>query len=307
VGYLDADSFLGGEMKLSAAKMRGAIGRLAAQLGMDPASVAIGIQDLVVENMAAAARMHLAEKGRDPRAYTLMAFGGAGPVHAYALAKALKVARVVIPMGAGVISAFGFLVAAPTVDDVRGYPTPLRSANWERVAALYADMETRARELLRSPGTADEDVIVTRSADMRYLGQGFEIEVPLPHGVPDAGQHDMISIAFAETYDSVFGRTIRDGTPEIVNWRLSARRPGVDISLAYRPVGTEPRRGQRPIRFAGFGELAAGVYDRYALTPGTTIQGPAVFEERDSSFSVGPDCTVTVDARFNLIVDISPA
>src|SRR5439155_14216382 len=134
--------FLGGDLQLSVPAVEQAMRRLGEQVGIG-ARAAAGIEELVVENMAAATRMHLAEKGRDPREYTLMAFGGAGPVHAYALAKRLRISRIVIPAGAGVMSAFGFLVAAPTVDDVRGYPAPLISADWGRVAALYDDMESR--------------------------------------------------------------------------------------------------------------------------------------------------------------------
>ncbi|MEV5754928.1 hydantoinase/oxoprolinase family protein [Actinoallomurus sp. NPDC052308] len=144
-GYLDPDHFLGGELSLALPDVRRALDRLGAQLGVNTQTAAIGIQDLVIENMAAATRMQLAEKGRDPRAYSLTAFGGAGPVHAYALAKRLKLPRIIVPAGAGVMSAFGFLVAAPAVDDVRGYPTSLTSADWDKVASLYADMEARAR------------------------------------------------------------------------------------------------------------------------------------------------------------------
>src|SRR5262249_58539952 len=110
---------------------------------------------------------------------------------------------------AGVMSAFGLLVAAPAVDDVRGYPASLASVDWGRVAALYADMESMARRVLRAAGTLQ----LNRSADMRYAGQGFEISVPLPLGALDASGEDGIREAFADTYRSVFGRTVRDGSP----------------------------------------------------------------------------------------------
>lgn len=306
VGYLNPDFFLGGEMELSLAQVEQALAvRLAKPLGLDTKVVAMGIQEIVTENMAAATRMHLAEKGRDPRLYTLMAFGGAGPVHAYALAKLLKLHRVVVPMGAGVISAFGFLVAAPTIDDVRGYASPLSRVDWSRVLALYGDMESRARKLLLKAGGADAHVAMTRSADMRYVGQGFEVEVELPAGALSGQLEDAIRDAFDKTYVARFGRSIGDLPIEIINWRISARLPGRDISLAYSLVDTPALRGERPIHFAGWGERLAAVYDRYALKPGARIQGPAVFEERESSFSVGPDCIVEVDAQLNLIAEIA--
>ena len=141
-GYLDPGRFLGGDLGLSRPDVELAVARLASQLGVDTRTAAAGIEDLVVENMAAATRMHLAEKGRDPRAYTLMAFGGAGPVHAYALAKRLKVPRIIVPVGAGVMSAFGFLVAAPAVGEVRGYPALADSRQLGQGPALFEERET---------------------------------------------------------------------------------------------------------------------------------------------------------------------
>jgi N-methylhydantoinase A len=297
-GYLDADRFLGGEFSLSLPDVEHAMGQLAGELGIDPGTAAAGIEDLVVENMAAATRMHLAEKGRDPRAYSLMAFGGAGPVHAYLLARRLKIPRVIVPVGAGVMSAFGFLVADPSVDDVRGYPASLASVDWDKVSVLYADMTARAEQLLGA------GLSVRRSADMRYLGQGFHISVPLPSGVLGPGHEDQIRDAFAATYQSVFGRVIRDGAPEFVSWRLSASRPSAPVDLASQPAAAAPGPRRRSVRFAGLSQVEVAVYDRHELMPGTTIAGPALFEERETSCCVGPDCMVTVDSRGNLIIDI---
>ncbi|MBL7250407.1 hydantoinase/oxoprolinase family protein [Alloalcanivorax marinus] len=308
MGYLDADFFLGGEMGLAMNEVEKAMEeRLAKPLNLENRVVAAGIQEIVTENMAAATRMHLAEKGRDPRQYTLMAFGGAGPVHAYALAKRLKLNRVIVPMGAGVISAFGFLVAAPSVNDVRGYPAPLARVDWDTVAGLYDDMETRARALLLSAGGNGEDIVVHRSADMRYVGQGFEVEVALPEGPVGAAMQAGVRDNFERAYRDRFARSMAGYDVEAINWRLHARVPGRDISLAYSLVDTPAVRGERRVHFAGFGDCTAKVYDRYALKPGTRIQGPAVFEERESSFGVGPDCSVVVDANFNLVADIEGA
>ncbi|QBY56197.1 hydantoinase/oxoprolinase family protein [Cupriavidus oxalaticus] len=305
VGYLDPRAFLGGEMQLSVDRVEAAIlTRLAQQLDMDTRPVAIGIQAVVTETMAAATRVHMAEKGKDPRAYSMIAFGGAGPVHAYALAKLLKVRRIIIPMGAGVISAFGFLITAPAVNDVRGYVAPLKKVDWARVSGLYAEMEARAVELLRKAGGDELEIELTRSADMRYLGQGFEVEVIVPNGELAPTRERAISEAFSTAYASQFGRVINDVPVEIVNWRLSARVPGSRINLAYSLIEMSAERGKRNIHFAEFGDVTATVYDRYALRPGAVIAGPAVFEERESSFSVGPDCTVTVDQNFNLVADI---
>jgi N-methylhydantoinase A len=307
LGYLDPQFFLGGEMTLSLDAVREALEqRLARALGFSVNEVALGIQEIVTENMAAATRMHLAEKGRDARDYTLMALGGAGPVHAYALAKRLSIGRVIVPMGAGVISAFGLLVAPPAVNEVRSYTAPLERVDWLRVAELYHAMMSRALDVLRAAaGVNVDEPVVTRSADMRYVGQGFEVEVPLPAGELAHGQEAAIRAAFIRTYEGIFGRTIEDVPLEIVNWRLSARLPEKRLSLAHRPGASAHERRPRRITFPGFGERMAAVYDRYALAPGTIIRGPAVFEERESSFAVGPDCVVTVDASLNLIAAIN--
>lgn len=305
VGYLDAEFFLGGEMALSMAEVERAVERrLAGPLGLDAKTVAVGIQEIVTENMAAATRMHLAEKGRDPRQYALMAFGGAGPVHAYALAKRLKVNRVIVPMGAGVISAFGFLVAAPSVNDVRSHASALSKIDWTHVKSLYGNMEERARKLLICAGGAVEQLVFTRTAGMRYIGQGFQVEVELPADDLSSAVELPLLEAFRRTYVDRFDRRMDDFPAEVINWRLTARSPGSDISLAFSLVDAPALRGERVIHFAGFGDCNAKVYDRYALKPGTRIPGPAVFEERESSFSVGPDASVEVDAQFNLVATI---
>ncbi|MDZ4128539.1 MAG: hydantoinase/oxoprolinase family protein, partial [Hydrogenophaga sp.] len=146
LGCLNPQFFLGGEMALSLDAVEKAMQvRLGDPLGIDAMAAARGIQAIANETMAAATRMHLAERGRDPRTHTLFAFGGAGAVHGYALARLLKVPRLIVPMGAGVISALGFLVAAPAVDEVRGYVTRLEGADWSAVNALFAQMEAAGR------------------------------------------------------------------------------------------------------------------------------------------------------------------
>ncbi|GAA4328251.1 hypothetical protein GCM10023144_13870 [Pigmentiphaga soli] len=305
LGYLNPQYFLGGEMALSLGAVKDALKRrLADPLGIDPVAAARGIQGIVDENMAAATRMHLSEKGRDPRAYSLIAFGGAGPVHAYALAKLLKVKRLIVPPGAGVISAFGFLVAAPAVDLVRGYATALAQADWAHVNALYAEMEACARALLRQAGSDLGELSLTWTADMRYLGQAFEISVTLPQGPLDASHADAIRQAFADTYAGLFGHVVDNVPLEVTNWRLAAALPGRRISLAHPSGSGSPLRGERPVYFAGFGDVPSQVLDRYGMEPGQVWHGPAVIEERESTCCVGPDCTFRIDDHYNLVVDI---
>jgi N-methylhydantoinase A len=308
LGYLDPAFFLGGEMALSLEAVRDAVARKLAQpLQVGAARAAQGVQAIVNDSMAAATRMYLAEQGKDPRAYTLFAFGGAGPVHAYALARLLKLRRVIVPMGAGVISAFGFLVAAPAVDQARGYVTGLDEADWTHVNNLYASMRSEATALLRGVGASEAAITRRWSADLRYRGQGFEITVDLPTGPLAAEDAPAIRRAFARAYAARFGRVVENVDVEAVNWRFAASLPEQAISLAHRQVPGPARRGERLVWFAGLGDLATPVYDRYALPPGTRIQGPAVIEERESSAVFGPDCSISVDAHGNLVADIAEA
>ncbi|MDS0139950.1 MULTISPECIES: hydantoinase/oxoprolinase family protein [unclassified Amycolatopsis] len=291
LGYLDPDAFLGGEMRLRTDEVHKAVARdVGDPLDLDETGAAAGIIEVATASMAAAARTHLAEHGRDPAGFALVAFGGAGPVHAYGLAKQLKIARVIVPMRAGVMSAYGFLVAAPTVDLARSLPSPLSEVDWNRVDVLYAEMAGQATAVL-GPGAS-----LRRSADLRYLGQGSEIEVELPEG-------DGLRGAFEDTYRAAFGRTL-DGPVEVVNWRLTARLPGPDVELGCEPVDGDPRRGERDVYFPGHGRLHAAVWDRYRLRPGTELTGPAVFEERESSCSFGPGCRIRVGDDLTLFVDV---
>ncbi|WP_372619346.1 hydantoinase/oxoprolinase family protein [Falsiroseomonas sp.] len=302
LGYLSPEYFLGGEMGLDRAAVERAVQEeLAGPLGMSVLEVAAGIHAVVNENMAAATRMYIAEKGRDPRRYALMAFGGAGPVHAYGLAKLLKLSRIVVPAGAGVASALGFLVAAPAIDLVRSGVRRLSGVDWAEVARLCAEMEQEARALLVEAGAAAGDVTFRRSADMRYVGQGFDIPVPLPDALDAAG----VERAFLDAYERLFDRRIEGLPMEVLSWRLhaTASRPEVPAALG-RSIGGTALKGTRPVWFPQTGLAPCAVYDRYRLAPGERLRGPAVVEERESTTVVGPDASFMLDEHGNLVIDI---
>lgn len=304
LGRLDADTFLGGEMPLRTAEARKALARdVAGPLGLDSAEAAAGIVEVVTESMAAAARMHLSEQGEDPAGFALLAFGGAGPAHAYGVARALRIPRVIVPMRAGVMSACGLLAAAFRVDEVRSLPSPLAETDWEHVAALYREMADRATATLRPEDP--RSVTARRSAGMRYLGQGFEIEVGLPDADLGPADADRVRDAFEAAYREVFGRSL-DGPAEVVNWRLTMRLPGDEPAMRGDPPSGEAYRGLRTVRFPGHGPLRATVWSRYELVPGTEITGPAVFEERETSCSFGPGCRIRVAGDQTLVAEIDP-
>lgn len=305
LGYLSPDYFLGGEMALDVKAVEQIIEQqVAAPLGLTVMQAAAGIHSIVNENMAAATRMYIAEKGRDPRRYSLIAFGGAGPVHAYGLAKLLKLRRVICPLGAGVMSALGFLVAPFAIDYVRSYMARLDRIDWSHLNRLFEEMERDARAMLAEAG-ADEFHIV-RQADMRYVGQGFEIKVELPLGSLEAASLPGIKGAFHDTYERFFGRRLEDLPIETLSWRLSASAtvPNVELNFARPTARQSPSKGRRSAYFPQHGFVPCEVYDRYALTAGTRLRGPAIVEERESTVVVGFDASISIDQHLNLIVEI---
>ncbi|MGH7310656.1 MAG: hydantoinase/oxoprolinase family protein, partial [Candidatus Rokuibacteriota bacterium] len=181
LGYLDADFFLGGRMPLSREAAERAVDEhIVRPLGTDVTQAAWGIHRVVNENMAAAARIHGIERGKDLRQYPLFAFGGAGPVHCWQVARILKVPRILLPFGAGAMSAYGLLAAPLAFDFVRTRRQRLDAADWSTINALYAEMEAEGLALLARAGVAAADVHVRRLAEMRYVGQGHEVEAAIP-------------------------------------------------------------------------------------------------------------------------------
>ena len=305
LGYLDPGFFLGGAMALDREAAQAAVATLGARLGLDGDQAAFGIHDIVNEHMAAAVRAHAAEEGVDLRRFGLIAFGGAGPVHAWALARKLGIPRVVIPFGAGVASAIGCLVAPPAVDLVAALRAPLAALDWPAVAARVAAMRDGAEALIASLAGAGAETRLDLDVELRCEGQGYAVGVRLPPGVAlDAGAVAPLTRAFAETYAGVYGHAPPDVPLEVVNIR--ARLEQVKPPPALRQPATTagaPVKGERSLRFDGRGApLRAKVYDRYALPPGETFDGPAIVEERETSTVIGPGARFHRDAAGHLVI-----
>ena len=310
LGYLSPEYFLGGEMDLDLGLVKDAVEeKLANVTGLSVEEVAAGIHTIVNENMASATRMYIAEKGRDPRRYALVASGGAGPVHAYGMAKLLKISRVICPLGAGVLSALGFLVAAPGTDSVRSYVSRLENLDWDRLNRLFREMEEEAMAQIVEAGADPATVTMRRRADMRYSGQGFEIDVPVPDGEMDGSAADVMRQSFLDKYQELFGRQIDDLPIEALTWRIyaSGPTPNVELNFAGQQIDEEPSdKGERQVYFPETGYATCRIYNRYALKPGDSFRGPAVIEERESTAVAGPDTTVSIDKYLNLVIDIDP-
>ena len=311
LGYLNPDYFAGGEMRIDMAATRAALERLAARVKLPLTALAWGIHDVVNENMAGAARVHIAERGRDPRDYALLCTGGAGPVHAWGVAKKLGLAQAICPPAAGVASALGLLVAPARVDRVATLGIRLDRDNPAALEAAFRRLEDEARAVMADTGLKLEMATVKRLADGRFLGQGFDLVVDLPAGPYDNSDESRrrLTGAFEAAYREKFALTPPDVPIEFINVRVAVRAPvaGAEVTVHGESTGVGgARRGQRPAYFRereAFVETA--VYDRVRLAPGDEVRGPAVVEEEGSTLVIGPGGTARVAASGNIVVTLS--
>jgi N-methylhydantoinase A/oxoprolinase/acetone carboxylase beta subunit len=312
LGYLDGSYFLGGEMQLDEEAARRAIEeRIAEPLGVEFTQAVWGIHDLINETMAAAAKTHIAEKGGNPKVVTVAAFGGAGPVHAYGLAKKLGAPRVIVPPNAGVGSALGFFTAPRAFDLVRSHKVGLAVADFEEIEHIFQDLEAEGRRTLALSG-ATEDIVFERSVDVRFVGQGSETNIDVPSGNFAGIKPEEIRARFDAVYEKLYGRTYADSPVEFINFKVRARLPERLLELPKiedRTGRTEDAiKGQR----RAFSSLVRDyipftVYDRYRLPPGASFHGPAIVEERESTVVAGEDAALKVDEYGFLWMELEEA
>jgi len=292
LGYLNPSYFLGGSMAIDLEAAETAMQPLAQAAGVTVTGLAWGIHDLVNENMANAARVHLTEHGKDPRHYALLATGGAGPVHAYYVAKKLGLGRLIVPFAAGVASALGLLLAPARADRVATVARALDEIDWVDLEATFRRLEADALGVLAA--TVPDAASATRLcfADIRYVGQASELVVPLPPGPYTSASRALLNRAFEKSYVDAFTRTPPTPHVEIINIRVSAsvavneQAPSV---WAPQGAGGHAVKAKRPVYFPEFQDFhTTVVYDRYSLMPGDTFNGPAVVEERESTLVIGP-------------------
>ncbi len=308
LGYYDPGFFLGGRMQLDLAAAQRAIARVADPLGLTVEQAALGIHKVVVESMAAAARVHLVEKGKDPRHYAMVGFGGAGPAHAVDVARAMGVREVIIPPASGAASALGFLAAPLSFDGVRSLRIEFRDG-FDAVAvnAVLQDLEAQGRQRLREAGVPDGAIVVERQADMRLVGQMHDIAVNLPAGAIQAATLPAIRQAFSQTYAARYTEVLAGARIEAVNFRVRCAGPTPQLSLHGAAGGGEVGLLVKGHRRAVFdqGEAMTQVIDRYALRVGDRIDGPAIIEERESTAVLAPGDVATIDANLNLRIAVA--
>ncbi len=305
LGYLNPSFFLGGQMELDERAARVAVGRLGKRLGLSVQDAAAAIHRVVNETMAAAARMHAIERGRDLRPFALVATGGAGPVHAWGVARALGIRTLVFPPGAGVASAFGMLTAAPGLEFARSLPSPLSDTPWADVRRALAEMTREGLRHLRESGVPRDQVRVSIAADVRHRGQGDSVTVELG-GALGRSPARHVDQAFHRSYAALYGRRPPGVEAEVMTWRVRTvgPQPKLDVRLGVGSGG-DPMKGRRQVWFPEGGFTEARVLDRYRLRPGATIRGPAVVEERESTVVVGPRGHGRVEPTGALVVEVA--
>lgn len=308
LGYIGADTFLGGRMKLDIGKAHAAIDEhIAKPLGITVEEAASGVHRVVNENMAAAARVHLLEHGKTPSAYTMVAFGGAGPVHAYGVARILGCSKIIAPLHASVGSAFGLLCAPISFDTARSFPVPLRDADWASADQVIAELSAEGARLVNWAGVKPDETVIEISADMRYRGQGHEITVPVLPAQIQARDIDAMERAFAEEYRRLNAVTGPNAPVELVTWRVRVRGPVPTIAGSQTAGAKAGVLRKRKVWFEVSGFTDATIVGAHELDAGKTLAGPAIVELGGASLTVGPDAEVMLRPDGLIVVDVKGA
>jgi N-methylhydantoinase A len=307
LGYLDPDYFLGGRMRIYPEKSLAAIEPLARKLGLDAVQVAKGVHEIANTHMGSAVRVVTIQRGVDPREYAVMAFGGAGPVHAVKVAEQFDIPNVIVPLSPGLTSAFGLLVSDMAEDYVATLLMDSREADIGRIQRLLEQLEQNASAALRNQGVEESNIVIQRQIDVRFKHQSHELSVPIPAGPIDAATVTAAEEGFRKLYFELYGVLPNDPC-QFVNFGVRATGivPKPELTRA-EPGDGNSRRAYKTSRKAYFAESGAfvevGVYDRARLRPGDVIQGPAILEEPDSTTVCPPRYAVSVDGYFNLHIN----
>jgi N-methylhydantoinase A len=273
--------------------------KVAGPLGTPVVDAAFGIHDLINETMAAAAKTHIAEKGGNPNIVTISAFGGAGPVHAYGLAKKIGAPRILVPPLAGVGSALGFFTAPVAFDLTRSHRVALENADLKEIEILFKELEKEGAAILQQSGKK-ESIIFERTLMMRFVGQGAETDLEVESKPFDQWGKSEIRGFFDQAYKKLYGRTYPETPVEFVTFKVRASLPAREFRIP--PI----RRSEGNLADCVKGERHAfslvrkeyipyTVYDRFKLFPGAKMPGPAIIEERESTIIVGEDAAASVD------------
>ncbi|MBW2411757.1 MAG: hydantoinase/oxoprolinase family protein, partial [Deltaproteobacteria bacterium] len=310
LGYLDPNYFLGGTMPLNKMASEKAMdAKVAKPLGTTILEAAFGIHDLINETMAAAAKTHIAEKGGNPNIVTISAFGGAGPVHAYGLAKKIGAPRILVPPLAGVGSALGFFTAPVAFDLSRSHRVSLDDADFNEIEQLFSDLESEGAAILQEADNT-QNVIFERTIMMRFVGQGAETDLSIePKPFPQWEKMEIRDF-FDAVYKKLYGRTYPETPVEFVTFKVRASLP--ERPFRIPPLGSTSGtledciKGERQAFSLVKKEfIPFKVYDRFKLFPGVSLGGPAIIEEKESTIIVGEDARAAVDDYGFVWIDLN--
>jgi N-methylhydantoinase A len=305
---LNPTHLLGGRMAVRQDLARAAIGRLAAQLGMGVMETAQGIISVVTANMARAIRVVSVQRGHDPRDYVLTAFGGAGPLHAARLARELDIGRILVPRNPGILCAMGLLLTDLRADFAATRLMALGASAAPGIEEAFAGLLARAAEWFDGEGILPGQRKLTRTVDMRYAGQNYELAVPVPDGPVTAATLDTLAAGFAAAHQRLYGFTADGEAVQLVTFRVEAA--GLVRKAEFRPQpdagpdGSAAVTGAREVWLPEAGAfVACPVYDRTLLRSGNAVAGPAIVEQMDTTTVLLPGMTGRVDPYLNLILE----
>jgi N-methylhydantoinase A len=313
LGRLDPEFFLGGEMALAPEHAQAAIGDLAGQLAMAPQQAAAAVLTIVNHNMANAIRSRTVQKGHDPRAFALVAFGGAGPLHAVDVARTLGIPEVIVPPFPGITSALGLLTTDLKYDQIKNEFMLNTAPDLERLNLDLAGLEHAVGEQLLADGLAPDAIKVLRMADCRYVGQGYELRVTIPTGTLDEAALEQVWQSFHVIHQSEYGHAFHANPIELVNLRVVGVGALPKLQHTSAPAAGSLAEAVLKVGasyFAQDGELLqmpTTFYRRDRLPAGASIAGPAVIFQKDSTTVLPPTSTATVDASGSLVIQVHAA
>ena len=301
LGYLNPARFAGGTLALDAAAAERAVATIGQRLGVDTVAAAAGIHRVVNARMADQIRLVTIKRGYDPRQFSLVVLGGAGPVHGAALAAEMGMAEVLVPEAPGVLAAFGLLAAAIEHQHARTLQARTDVADLDAVNRCLGELDGAGRGRMREEGVAADQVRVAYSADMRYVGQAYELDVPIGVPVTREGMPQILA-AFHAVHERVYGYARTQQPVEFVNFRAvhTYPLPRPVVTPAARSTGTlaDARLGERRAYFGRF--LSTAIYERSRLPLGARLEGPAIVEQSDTTTVIPPGVTALVDDAGNL-------
>ena len=284
--------------------------KIAHPLGLGLEQAAAGIIAVATASMERAIRVITVAQGHDPRDYSLLAFGGAGPLHGAELAMSLAIPRVIVPRAAGVLSALGLLCTDLAHDYVRSVVRPVAACDLNEINAMFDELTKTGRDELMRDGVGTDRIGYERSLDLRYVGQSYEVNVNIPDRPLDAAELARVAARFHGRHRELYGHSAPDEPVELVNLRLRAvgEVGPIELARAEEVITPGPTRPQvRPVYFASTGWTDTPVFARAELAPGTELTGPAVIAGRDATILIPPRATARVDQMGNVIITVEPS